>query len=96
VIDNTQLVDSARSVLKTIQNVRSAAEAILTNTLNNRIKTLTVLTILLTIPTIISSLYGMNVSLPGMQEPWAFTAVIGSIVVSVGLVLWLFKKNQWL
>jgi len=95
-IDNTQLVDSARSVLKTIQNVRSAAEAILTNTLNNRIKTLTVLTILLTIPTIISSLYGMNVPLPGMDSSWAFVVVLGSILVIVGLVLWLFKKNEWL
>jgi magnesium transporter len=95
-IDNTQLVDSARSVLKTIQNVRSAAEAILTNTLNNRIKTLTVLTILLTIPTIISSLYGMNVPLPGMDQPWAFVAVLGSIVVLVGLALAVFKRNDWL
>lgn len=95
-IDNTQLVDSARSVLKTIQNVRSAAEAILTNTLNNRIKTLTVLTILLTIPTVISSLYGMNVPLPGMTEPWAFAAVIGAIVLLVGLALAVFKKNEWL
>jgi magnesium transporter len=95
-IDNTQLVDSARSVLKTIQNVRSAAEAILTNTLNNRIKTLTVLTILLTIPTIISSLYGMNVPLPGMDQPWAFAAVLGSIVVLVALALAIFKKNEWL
>ncbi len=95
-IDNTQLVDSARSVLKTIQNVRSAAEAILTNTLNNRIKTLTVLTILLTIPTIISSLYGMNVALPLMETQYAFWVVIGSIVLIVGFVLWLFKKNEWL
>lgn len=96
VIDNTQLVDSARSVLNTIQNVRNAAEAILTNTLNNRIKTLTVLTILLTIPTIISSLYGMNVPLPGMNEPWAFAAVLGVVVVLVGLALAVFKKNEWL
>ena len=95
-IDNTQLVDSARSVLKTIQNVRSAAEAILTNTLNNRIKTLTVLTILLTIPTIISSLYGMNVDLPLMQADYAFWLVIGLITVTVGFVLWLFRKNEWL
>jgi len=96
VIDNTQLVDSARSVLNTIQNVRSAAEAILTNTLNNRIKTLTVLTILLTIPTIISSLYGMNVLLPGMNESWAFAAVMGTIVLIVAIVLFLFKRNEWL
>ena len=96
VIDNTQLVDSARSVLNTIQNVLSAAEAILTNTLNNRIKTLTVLTILLTIPTIISSLYGMNVLLPGMNESWAFAAVMGTIVLIVAIVLFLFKRNEWL
>jgi magnesium transporter len=95
-IDNAQLVDSARSVLKTIQNVRSAAEAILQNTLNNRIKTLTVLTILLTIPTIVSSLYGMNVPLPGMQSPWAFAVVLGTIVLLVSLVLFLFKRNDWL
>ena len=95
-IDNAQLVDSARSVLKTIQNVRSAAEAILQNTLNNRIKTLTVLTILLTIPTIISSLYGMNVPLPGMDQPWAFVAVLGVIALVVGAVLAVFRKYDWL
>ena len=95
-IDNTQLVDSARSVLKTIQNVRSASEAILTNTLNNRIKTLTVLTILLTIPTIISSLYGMNVGLPYADGRWAFVGVVVTIVAAVGLTLAIFKKNEWL
>lgn len=96
VIDNTQLVDSARSVLKTIQNVRSAAEAILTNTLNNRIKTLTVLTILLTIPTVVSSLYGMNVGLPWADSRWAFGVVMLTIVAAVGLTLFAFKRNKWL
>ena len=80
-IDNSQVVDSARSLLITIQNVRNAAEAILTNNLNNRIKTLTVLTILLTIPTIISSLYGMNVPLPFQDERWAIGLVLALIVL---------------
>ncbi len=96
IIDNTQLVDSARSVLKTIQNVRSATEAILANNLNTTIKTLTVLTILLTIPTIVASLFGMNVPLPLQETPHAFWAVCGIIVTSVGLVVWYFKKNEWL
>ena len=96
VIDNTQLVDSARSVLKTIQNVRSATEAILANNLNTTIKTLTVLTILLTIPTIVASLFGMNVPLPLEDTPHAFWAVCGIIVTIVGLVVWYFKKNEWL
>lgn len=96
IIDNTQLVDSARSVLKTIQNVRSATEAILANNLNTTIKTLTVLTILLTIPTIVASLFGMNVPIPLADTPHAFWMVVGIIIASVGLVVWYFKKNEWL
>jgi magnesium transporter len=94
-IDNGQIVDSARMLLKTIQNVRNAAEAILTNNLNNRIKTLTVLTILLTIPMVISSLYGMNVSLPFGESLYAFEIVVGVVIVAVGLMVWYFKKNDW-
>lgn len=96
IIDNTQLIESARSVLNTIQNVRSATEAILANNLNTTIKTLTVLTILLTIPTIVASLFGMNVQLPLSDTPHAFWIVVGIIVASVSSVVWYFKKNQWL
>jgi len=96
IIDNTQLIESARSVLNTIQNVRNATEAILANNLNTTIKTLTVLTILLTIPTIIASLFGMNVPIPLSNTPHAFWAVVGIIIASVGIVVWYFRKNEWL
>ncbi len=95
-IDNMQAVDSARTLLKTIQNVRTASEAILANSLNNRIKTLTVLTILLTVPTIISSLFGMNVPLPFAEQPLAFVFVIFIIIGLVAMGVWYFKKHEWL
>jgi magnesium transporter len=94
-IDNEQVVDSARILLKTIQNVRNASEAILANNLNNRIKTLTVLTILLTIPTIISSLYGMNVPLPFADSAHSFLFVLLMVAGLVTLLGWYFKKNDW-
>ena len=94
-IDNAQVVDSARTLLKTIQNVRNASEAILTNNLNNRIKTLTVLTILLTIPTIISSLYGMNVELPLADYPHAFTVILFLVITVMGISGWYFKRHEW-
>lgn len=96
IIDNTQLIESARSVLNTIQNVRNATEAILTNNLNSTIKTLTVLTILLTIPTIVASIFGMNVPIPLQNSPHAFWGVMGIIVASVTFVVWYFRKNEWL
>ena len=95
VIDNTQVVDSARAVLKTIQNVRSATEAILTNNLNATIKTLTLLTILLTVPTIVASLYGMNVALPLENSPYAFWFVLLFILVALSIVIALFRRRGY-
>jgi len=95
-IDNTQLIDSAKSILKTIQNIRSASEAILTQQLNHTIRMLTALTILLTIPTITASLYGMNVPLPFADSPTAFYVVVGIIVVLFSLGIYYFRRNNWL
>jgi len=95
-IDNGQLIESSRTILKTIQNVRGASEAILASNLNVTIKTLTVLTILLTIPTIVASLYGMNVPLPLMEHSNAFWLVIVLILMVVTLVVWFFKRIKWL
>tara|TARA_B100000745_G_scaffold271879_1_gene199507 strand:+ start:2736 stop:3686 length:951 start_codon:yes stop_codon:yes gene_type:complete len=95
-IDNDQLVESARAVMKTIQNVRNATEAILTNRLNGTIKTLTVLTIILTIPTIVASLYGMNVTLPFSTNPMAFGLVLVFIAALLLFVVLLFKRYEWL
>lgn len=95
-IANNQMVDSARSVLNTIQNVRNASEAILTNNLNSTIRTLTIITIILTIPTIVASLYGMNINLPLADYKNAFWLVMVIILTVVLLVVWQFKRNKWL
>ncbi len=95
-IGSGQLIDSARSVLKTIQNVRSASEAIMTSTLNTTIKTLTIVTILLTIPNVVSSLFGMNVPLPMAEWPYALAVICLIIGLLIATALYLFKKNDWL
>jgi magnesium transporter len=96
VIANGQVVNSARSVLTTIQNIRGAIEAIMTSRLNNALRVLTVLTILLTVPLVIASLYGMNVNLPMQENPNAFFFILTfSIILLVSLVAF-FRKKDWL
>ncbi len=95
-IDCGQLIDSAKTILKTIQNIRVASEAILAQGLNNTIRTLTAVTILLTIPTLISSLFGMNVPLPIQDHPYAFYVVLGIILTAVGVTVYFFRKNRWM
>jgi len=96
VIANNQLIESSRSVMKTIQNVRSASEAIMTSRLNATIQTLTIITIILTIPTVVSSLYGMNVPLPFSGDPLAFWLILVAIMALVSGVVYAFKRSEWL
>jgi magnesium transporter len=95
VIDANQVVDSARSILKTLQNMRGGLEAIMTSRLNNSLSILTVLTILLTVPLVIASLYGMNVDLPFQDNPWTFAGIIGVNSILLFVLVTIFKKKQW-
>lgn len=83
-------------VLKTIQNIRTASEAMLTQELNTTMHMLTATTIVLTIPTLISSLFGMNVSLPLTNEPHTFLIIILLIVGVAGETIYFFTRNRWL
>ncbi len=95
VIANGQVVQSARSVLKTIQNIRGASESIMTSRLNNTLRILTGLTIILTVPLVITSLYGMNVPLPFQENAYAFFFIVFLNVTLLISLVWVFRKNQW-
>lgn len=95
-IDNMQIIDSAKSILKTIQNIRSASESILTQNLNNTIRRLTAFTILLTIPTLIFSLFGMNIILPFQQSQHGLLFVFLIVGFLVSTVVFLFKYYHWI
>lgn len=95
-LNNEQSIESCRSNLKTIVNIREAYSTIMTNNLNRVIRQLTVLTVVLTIPTIVSSLYGMNVALPADNNPAVFWLIISFIfIVSASLLAW-FRHQRWL
>lgn len=93
---NNQVIETAKSTLKTIQNLRDAHSTIVSNRLNKTVKTLTVLTILLTIPTIVASLYGMNVPVPGGSNPYAFILIVVAIIIAMALAWYAFLRNRWL
>lgn len=95
-LNNEQSIEAARSNIKTITNIREAYSTIMTNNLNRVIRILTVATVILSIPTLVASIYGMNVSLPFENSQAAFSGVVGgSFVLSVLLVL-IFRMKRWL
>jgi magnesium transporter len=95
-LNNEQSIEAARSNIKTITNIREAYSTIMSNNLNRVIRILTMATVVLSVPTLVASIYGMNVALPFDDSPVAFAGVvIGSLALSA-LMLWYFRIKRWL
>lgn len=91
-----QSMDICRVDLHSINNLRDSYQIIFTNRLNNTMQLLTSITIILTVPTLIGSIYGMNVKLPLENHPFAFWIIILiSIIIAIILAIY-FKKKDWL
>ncbi len=82
--------------LRSIRSLRDSYQIIFTNQLNKTIKLLTALTIILSIPTMIASLYGMNVSLPLDKNPSAFLIILIFIILISFISLIIFQRKKWL
>src|SRR5512137_2131233 len=73
-----------------------AFASIISNNLNVVMKFLASVTIILALPSLVASIYGMNVDLPLDAHPLAFWYVMGmAVIVSVGVVI-VFIRKDWL
>ncbi len=93
---NGQLLEYTKTVLKYVVNIRSAYSNIINHDLNRVMKLLTALTIILTIPTIIFSFYGMNIPLPLSGSSFSAVYVLLFTFLFSGGVFLLFLKKDWL
>jgi magnesium transporter len=91
-----QSEDLCRVNVKSIRSLRDSYQIIFTNDVNKTIKRLTALTIIFSIPTMMASIYGMNVALPIQNNPYAFPIVMGFAGTTCLTAIILFLKNRWL
>lgn len=99
IVENQQAVEMTDIYRSIIDGTRELMSTIFDNRLNNVMKILTSVTLILAIPTVISGMYGMNVLtryMPFAETPHGF-AIISGIVVAVCLGLFfLLKKKRML
>ncbi|MBR2786836.1 MAG: magnesium transporter CorA family protein [Clostridia bacterium] len=90
IIENKQAIEMSKIYSDILNGTMDAYASIISNNLNGVMKMLTSITIILAIPTLIASLWGMNVPVPWQDNPWGFAILIGSSVVATGItVIWL-------
>jgi len=79
-----------------LSQMMDAFASIISNNLNAVMKFLASVTIILALPTLVASIYGMNVTLPLSGHPSAFWGVLGFAVVVSLLVVVIFWRRDWL
>ncbi|MDB5159995.1 MAG: hypothetical protein JWO99_258 [Candidatus Saccharibacteria bacterium] len=87
-----QLVAAVEGYSQTVISIRNAYSTIANNTLNQRMKILTLLTVLVALPNVFYGMYGMNVDLPFQHEPWMYSVITGVTIFVVILVITMVRK----
>ena len=95
IIDNSQALEMANIHTNILNGTMEAYASIISNNLNLFVNRLTIITVVLLLPTLIASFYGMNVEgLPLSNHPYGFYIIVGvSIGVSLILLFFFRKKN---
>jgi magnesium transporter len=95
-VDNRQALETASIYSDILSGMMDAYASIISNNLNIVMKVLAVVTIVMEIPTVITSFYGMNVFLPFQRNPNTYFYVILWSAISIFLLIWWFKKKRWI
>lgn len=95
ITENRQAIEMAQIYSNILNGTMDAYASIISNNLNGVMKFLTSITIVLAVPTMISSFWGMNVGLPLQNNPYGFVVMILiSVILTLGVTWWLKKKDM--
>lgn len=96
ITENRQAIEMAQIYNNILGGTMDAYASIISNNLNGVMKTLTSITIILAVPTMISSFWGMNVGLPLQDNPFGFIIMITISIVLTLVVSWWLKRRDML
>lgn len=95
IIENKQAIEMSRIYSDILTGTLDAYASIISNNLNGVMQFLTSITIILAIPTMISSYWGMNVPVPLQENPFGFIIILlFSLMIGIIATLWLKRKGM--
>ena len=97
VIENRQSLQQAEIYANILASLMDARASVVNNNMNVLMRTLNIITIAITIPTFVASIFGMNVKCPfglGEDNPYSFWIIVAIFVLSVAGVLFVWRKRK--
>ncbi len=96
IVENRQAIETAKIYSDILSSTMNAFSSIISNTLNLTMKRLTSITIVLSLPMIISGIWGMNVPVPFEHTWYGFAALFGFTALICGIVTtFMIKKKMF-
>jgi magnesium transporter len=95
IIETQQAIEMAEVYSSILSGMMDAFASVISNNLNMVMKFLTSITIILALPTMVSSFFGMNVDLPFQHKPYAFTLICLIVVFLSSLTTFVFWKKKF-
>jgi magnesium transporter len=93
VVETSQALEMANTYTNILSSTLDAFASIISNNQNEVLKRLTTLTIFLSVPVLIASIYGMNVPIPYKDTPYAFWAPVLLSFIILGFVIYNYYKR---
>jgi magnesium transporter len=94
-IENNQCHVQAEIYSQVLASLMDARASIVSNNLNIRMKTLTLITILIMLPTLVVSIFSMNVTIPLAAHSHAFWIITSLAALSSTLIGLLWWRRRW-
>ena len=96
IIENKQAIEMSTIYSDILNGTMEACASLISNNLNGVMKFLTSITIVIAVPTMISSFWGMNLNLPFEHTTFGFVFMVTVSVILTLLVTWWLKKKDML
>ena len=95
IIENKQAMEMSSIYRDILSGTMDAFASVISNNLNIVMKLLAAVTIILTVPTIVSSLWGMNVPVPFEHNPFGFWITLGIAGLATFGAFLLARHKKW-
>ena len=96
ITENQQAIEMTNIASNILSSMMDAFASIISNNMNIVMKFLAAATIVIALPTLVASLFGMNVPVPMGDIPWAFPLIIVVSLVPVLIVIRVFVRRGWM
>jgi magnesium transporter len=95
IVEFSQALEMADNYSNILTSTMDAYASIINNNMNLVIKRLTTITILISLPTLIASFFGMNVKVPFENQAHGFYIALAISAIFAAMMTWYFNKKKW-